>query len=138
MHIIGNFEINSPKIKGKTQQKDYKIKHSHIQNFTLKMLIIEWTTVTFCSASLLTNKYREGGLFFENALHFTSMVCLYTHKFGFGIRFDPNIKRKWCRKSIKQEKKISMRGRLLDCLSKIPDTVCLRATALCAVHALAV
>lgn len=24
------------------------------------MLIIEWTTVTFCSASLLTNKYREG------------------------------------------------------------------------------
>lgn len=114
------------------------MKHSHIQNVTLKMFIIEWTTVTFRSASLITNKYREGGFFCENAIHFTPMVCLYTHKFGFGYRFDPNVKRKSCRKSIKQEKKFSTCGRLLGCLSKIPVTVCLRATALCAVQALAV
>lgn len=55
------------------------------------------------------------------------------------MRFDPNIKRKSCRKKRKtRKKKISTRGKVLDCLSKVPDTVCLRATALCAVHALAV
>lgn len=42
------------------------------------MLVIEWTTVTFRSASLLTNKYREGRLFSENALHFTTVVSVYT------------------------------------------------------------
>lgn len=59
--ILESLRLTHQKIKKKkTQQRDYKMKQSHIENFTLKMLIIEWTTVTFCSATLLTNKYREG------------------------------------------------------------------------------
>lgn len=103
------------------------------------MLIVEWTTVTFRSASLLTNKYR-GGVSSVKMRSTSPQWCLYTRIFSFGIRFSPTIKRKECQKKHKMIKKkgLSVRRRLLFCLSKIPETVCLRATALCAVQALAV
>lgn len=103
------------------------------------MLIIEWTTVTFGSASLLINKYREGGSLQWNVLHFTTMVSVYT-QIQFWNSICSNHKKKVVSKKRKTIKKkgIFVRGRLFCCLSKIPDTVCLRATALCAVQALAV
>lgn len=72
--------------------------------------------------------------------HSTPMVCLYTHIFGFGIGFGPIIKRKLCgeKKAENNKTKISEHGKLFVCLSKIPGTVCLGATALCAVRALAI
>lgn len=62
-------------------------------------------------------------------------VCMHTNSV---LGFDPNIKKKIMSKKDKTRKKFSVCGRLHGCLSKIPGTVCLRATALCAVHALAV
>lgn len=114
------------------------MKHSHIEKFTLKSLIIEWTTVTFCSASLLTNKYREGGsLLWKSApLHHNS-VSFYTQIRVWDLFWSGHKKRIASKKS-ENKKKISKRKKLLDRLSKLPHTVFLRATALCAVHALAV
>lgn len=76
---VERLRLTQQKCEGEKHPQSSKIKHSHIQIFTFEMLIVEWTTVTFRSASLLTNKYREGGgLFSENALHFTTVVSVYT------------------------------------------------------------
>lgn len=58
-------------------------------------------------------------------------VCLYTHIFGLGIRFDPNLKNQDMQKTEKIHAQFTY-------LTKLPDTLCLKATALCAVHALTV
>lgn len=102
-----------------------------------KKFIIEWSTVTFCSASIITNIYREGGggLFCQNALHFTPVVCLYTHKFGFWDSIWSEYKKKMVPKKQKNPPCVED---WYGCLSKIPGTVCLRASALCAVLALAI
>lgn len=60
------------------------------------------------------------------------IVCLYTHIFGLGIRFDPNLKNQDMQK---KRKKIHAQ---FSYLTKPPDTLDLKATALCAVHALTV
>lgn len=81
--LLESLRLTHQKIRKKTT--DYKIKHSHIQNFTLKMLI-EWTTVTFCSASLLTNKYREGVSSVKMRSTSPNVVSVYTQ-----IRFWDSI-----------------------------------------------
>lgn len=58
---VEKLRLTQQKFEGKKHPQSSKIKHSHIQIFTFEMLIVEWTTVTFRSASLLTNIYREGG-----------------------------------------------------------------------------
>lgn len=55
------FEINSPTNKEKLTTEMIKLS-IHILKISQKMFIIEWATVTFLSASLITNKYREGSL----------------------------------------------------------------------------
>lgn len=91
---VERLRLTQQKCEGEKHPQSSKIKHSHIQIFTFEMLIVEWTTVTFRSASLLTNKYREGGVSSVKMRSTSPQWCLYTRKFSFGIRFAPTIKRK--------------------------------------------
>lgn len=80
----------------------------HIQHFTWKMLIIEWTTVTFCSASLLTNKYWEGGsLLWKCAPLHPNGVSVCTQIWFWDSIWSEQKKKVAWKKSIKEKKKKS-------------------------------
>lgn len=93
---------------------------------------IVWATVTFRSV-VINNLIQRGDSSVNMRSTSPPIVCLYTHIFGLGIRFDPNCKK--IKIWEKNGKKIHVKFTFL---TKLPDTLSLKATALCAVHALTV